>query len=90
VEELYMKCPNLSHGCVKVGKLTEMVEHQKNCEFTKKNHMNCENPSCDAEFSNKTIKQHISACPFYLVQCDRGCRKQMKIFEVIVIMCINE
>lgn len=78
VDELFIRCKYYPIGCNKIAKVGLVEKHEQSCMFAK---LSCSNPECLKEENKKSGIAHVPTCPYSIVTCEKGCKKQMKLWE---------
>jgi hypothetical protein len=74
-----VKCINWQNGCSKTLKVKEIEKHEECCEFA---HIDCPYQECQGKNLKTKEVIHSKNCPYAIHTCEKGCGKQMKLFEV--------
>lgn len=78
INEFDVKCKNFHDNCQWKGKLKEMENHLKKCDFEE---INCINRGCSERFLRSNLGLHLDQCPHYLIKCEL-CNENVKRVNV--------
>ena len=77
INDLEIKCKYWVRGCLYFSKLSQIEKHEENCEF-----IECEEILSSINDRNRQLNIKLS-CPFHLLICSIGCKKNSKNYEVL-------
>lgn len=67
IDNLYIKCRNWTHGCMKLCKLVDLSKHEETCVFSQSH---CSVPGCVHVNHEKRLGKHVTVCPLEHIRCE--------------------
>ena len=78
INEFNIKCVNYENNCCWIGKLKDLENHIKICDYQ---NINCPNVGCREKFLRSNLNNHNLKCDYLLVKCLQ-CNNSIKNIEI--------